>query len=163
MPACHCGCGGMTSRVWVKGHNRKGHPIKNRYQRPRGREPRIIDAFGYVMIYRPDHPFGDRHNYVREHRLVVEQRIGRFLKKEEVVHHKNGNRQDNTDSNLQLMLKIEHDRLTARVSERCTLESCTSIHKARGLCGSHYGKFTRAGIPFPLPATRRSRWNRTAA
>lgn len=57
---------------------------------------------GYVRVLAPDHPGADSRGYVWEHRLVMEQKIGRRLRKGEVVHHINHIRDDNRPENLQL-------------------------------------------------------------
>lgn len=62
---------------------------------------RYIDRYGYVHVYMPSHPYNVR-GYVLEHRLVMEEHLGRYLRPEEVVHHKNGIKSDNRISNLQL-------------------------------------------------------------
>ena len=62
---------------------------------------------GYVAIYSPDHPFANR-KYVLEHRLVMEKRLGRYLKPTEIVHHIDGNKQNNLDENLVLTNRAEH-------------------------------------------------------
>lgn len=63
---------------------------------------RIVDVDGYILVKSPDHPHKDRHGYVREHRLVVEQHLGRYLLPTEVVHHIDGNKQNNTPENLEV-------------------------------------------------------------
>jgi hypothetical protein len=55
---------------------------------------------GYRYIYQPDHPFRRHGNYVLEHRLVMEQKLGRYLHPKEVVHHIDGNRLNNVPENL---------------------------------------------------------------
>ena len=63
---------------------------------------------GYILVFRPEHPFARMNGYVAQHRLVMEQVIGRFLDPSEVVHHKNGIRNDNRPENLELLNRSLH-------------------------------------------------------
>jgi len=85
----------------------KGRPAWNKGKIvPALRKPRTkitLDKDGYVLIYKPEHPFAKGSTnkiYVLKHRFVMEQHIGRYLKPTEIVHHINKNRQDNSIENL---------------------------------------------------------------
>lgn len=86
---------------------------------------RTIDGNGYVLIRVYGRPSASKspskHNggaYIAEHRLVMENHLGRSLLATEVVHHRNGDKQDNRIENLELFgSNAEHLRheLTGRV------------------------------------------------
>ena len=64
--------------------------------------------YNYVIVH--NHPHATKHGYVLEHRIVMENYLGRLLNSKEVVHHKNGNTKDNHLENLEVMLLSEHSR-----------------------------------------------------
>jgi hypothetical protein len=63
---------------------------------------------GYVLAYAPKHPNAHTDGYVMLHTILMERAIGRYLAKNEVVHHVNHIRDDNRIENLHLMDKHEH-------------------------------------------------------
>jgi len=66
---------------------------------------------GYVLVYIPTHPSAVC-GYVREHRVIMEAHIGRYLKPEERVHHVNGIKDDNGIENLKLLKnEAEHAKI----------------------------------------------------
>ena len=73
------------------------------------KEKVLMHEYYYVMV--KDHPGGDKDGYVLEHRYVMEQKIGRYLTNNEIVHHINLNKLDNRIENLQVMTIAEHDKL----------------------------------------------------
>jgi len=46
-----------------------------------------------------------------QHRVVVENVIGRKLRSDEIVHHKDHNKHNNDPSNLQIVTRAEHARI----------------------------------------------------
>jgi hypothetical protein len=86
----------------------KGHPAGPSHPNWNGGTTR---RDGYVLRRAPSHPAAVN-GYVLEHRLVMEQKIGRYLRDEEIVHHINHVRDDNRPENLMLLIgQAEHSRL----------------------------------------------------
>lgn len=46
-----------------------------------------------------------------EHRIIMEEILGRKLTKDEIVHHKNENKKDNRPENLEVMTRKEHTKM----------------------------------------------------
>ncbi len=91
---------------------------------------------GYWYVKKWDHPSSGKQGYVAEHRLIVEESLGRFLKKGEVVHHINHDISDNRIENLKLFssagqhTKIGHPKIVE--SQRgltVKIKSCDICHK----------------------------------
>ena len=73
---------------------------------------------GYIREYNPLHPRADCRGLVAQHRLVMERHLGRFLSRKEVVHHIDGNKQNNHIDNLELFASqaehMSHEQRTSR-------------------------------------------------
>lgn len=93
--------------------------------------------WGYVRIRKPDHPCAVQ-GWVLEHRIVMEDHLGRYLTKDEAVHHINGNRTDNRIENLSLMTMVDHIKLENTGKKRKPFSNETK----RKLSMSHIGKIT---------------------
>ncbi len=64
----------------------------------------------------PKHQFANEKGYVWQHRLVVEKKIGRFLTKEEVVHHIDTKKGNNNLKNLMIFpTQRDHMRFHSKI------------------------------------------------
>ena len=87
-----------TVWLWLRRYN---IPIKTRQERAAKRiHHRVNITRIYISIFAPNHPYCDKQGYVYEHRLAMESILGRYLRPEEIVHHKNHNTKDNRGDNL---------------------------------------------------------------
>lgn len=112
---CKCSCGERTNGIWKTGHNLRLNPrpenlgkylgkgyegfSKKGKKHPHWKGGKII-VDGYRYIHKPKHPNSTKDGYVCEHRLVMENKLKRYLTKKEVVHHKDENKLNNKEYNL---------------------------------------------------------------
>lgn len=120
---CGCGCGGTIRIIrdhhargipqFINGHSsRVCNPMRGRrcHRNPNYKGGRFIDQHGYVLVLNP-HRTSKRDRYIYEHRLVMQQHLGRRLSSDEQVHHRNGIKTDNRIENLQVIDVSDHARL----------------------------------------------------
>ncbi len=70
---------------------------------------RKVNHQGYIQVWVPkDTPGRPKSGYMMEHRLVMQESIGRPLEAWEIVHHRNGVKDDNRIENLEVVTRARH-------------------------------------------------------
>ncbi len=73
--------------------------------------PKVDKTLGYEYFMDKDHPLASTVGKVYLHRHVASVNLGRWLTSQEVVHHKDGNKTNNTIKNLEVLSHREHTAL----------------------------------------------------
>jgi hypothetical protein len=124
-PTHHCSrtCGVKAA------YARKEHPMGWRGERSRRWRGGKVVRRGYVFVHMPEHLScqGNKRRYVAEHRLVMEQVLGRYLEPHEQVHHKNGVRNDNRPENLELWRVHQPPGQRAHEQQHCPTCTCHQV------------------------------------
>jgi hypothetical protein len=112
---CHCGCGQKTTTAKstdTKKKRTKGKPLRflpfhhlyvlgpSNPGWKNGRSVQPDKKTKYLLVYKPNHPRTTKKVYVREHILIAEKALGKYLSKRAQVHHINGDGLDNSPNNL---------------------------------------------------------------
>ena len=99
---CNLSCSGKRNARLIKNH--RGGASLDRHWNWKGGG--TVIKSGYREI-----PLGKKNKKILEHRLVMEQHLGRKLGTKEHVHHINGNKLDNRVENLIVLDPSEHQRV----------------------------------------------------
>ena len=113
---CLCGCGKEFIQCryykgYIKGHSQKITRKKMVGDKAPGWKGGITKKRGYVYTYSPKHPNPSYDHYVKRSRLNMEKKIGRFLKRTEIVHHIDGVRDDDRIENLVVITRARHNTI----------------------------------------------------
>ena len=90
---------------------------------------------GYIYIYKPEHPNRESNGYMLEHRLVMEEELGRYLTKEERVHHIDGDKINNNPENLYITTRAGHQSISKqceRLIHELYIEGIVKFNKETG-------------------------------
>jgi len=116
---CECGCGLPTKKLNFR-CPKTGLPAGAYRRFIRGHHNKVLSfrfktgqfkRHGYVYIFSPDHPAIKTNKYISRSRLALENKIGRYLKDGEHVHHINEIRDDDRPDNLMLVTLSEHNKI----------------------------------------------------
>lgn len=142
---------------------------------------RTLGSNGYVRIKVPTHPYTDRYNWIAEERYAMESLLGRYLQKEEVIHHINKICDDNRPENLQLFSNVaahisyhaNHCDREPWLGKSLSAEHKENISRAKTGCTvlnlHHYGNSYRTGTTHTEETKRkmkeasRKRWDKVKA
>ena len=106
---------------------------------------RRINKEGYLLALVPNHPNARKDGYLYDHRVVMENFLGRLLLNTEVVHHINGVRDDNRIENLELMTLASHSSLHHKTGESCVELICSYCEEVFLREVRHYNTALRKG------------------
>ncbi len=79
--------------------------------RCRRENARPIIWSGYYFIKWPEHYRANKQGYVKKADMVLEAKLNRKLELNEIAHHINGNKLDDSYENLEVMDNLEHTRM----------------------------------------------------
>lgn len=100
---------------------------------------RQISVYGYVQIFKPEHPVAQKNGYVMEHRMIAYD-AGLLTDLSMEVHHKNEIKTDNRLKNLEVLPKEKHSSITWKGKKRGTWSKERRKAKSKQMQGNQNWK-----------------------
>lgn len=85
-----------------------------------------------------------KRNGRHEHRVVMEEKLGRSLNSHEIVHHVDGNKKNNHPDNLIVTNRSKHAvHHNTKYNPFCSVDNCNGVHYQKGFCQRHFWQMRR--------------------
>jgi hypothetical protein len=151
MPICECGCDEEVFKdKWRRLPRFKlGHSSRGKFN-AQWKNGSYINHEGYRLVLAYGHPRAQK-NYVFEHILIAEKKIGRYISVNEHIHHINGDKLDNRLENLEVKTASEHS------TEHCA-ERYDKIRKEEVQCACGCGTKLKLRSKTPSGTTYKRRF-----
>lgn len=118
---CSYECLNKLKKVLYKGEGNHQYGLRGS-KNASWKDKEHVTFYGYIEVEGADHPFENSEHKMFEHRIIAEKYLlteensiivngNSYLSPEYVVHHKDGNKKNNSVDNLQVMTKAEHTKL----------------------------------------------------
>jgi hypothetical protein len=130
-----------------------GRPKPKGAASPSWKGGRAAHSGGYVEAHAPGHPKASGRGRVLEHVLVAEKALGKHLPPGAVVHHVNGDRADNQNSNLVI---CEDQLYHMLLHKRARIAAAGGDPRAQAICGTCSRVLARAAFGRLVRRTRRT-------
>lgn len=101
LTSCKCGCGELAIKSFVQGHHMRIITSEEQSRRAKMNTGDVLRGKGSGKSY-------TKRNGKHEHRVVMENFLGRALRPDEIVHHVDRNIHNNDIINLELMTRSDH-------------------------------------------------------
>lgn len=138
-PNTFCSYCNIPIHVWPKRlASLKNHYCNKEHYLKHQTKPFIVKK-GYKKLLIPNHPRADSKGYAFEHIIILEAKLGRTLKPQEVTHHIDKNKMNNSPDNLEAVVhhgehikKYHFSQTPNETCFRCGKSFYRPPHRPRG-------------------------------
>ena len=124
--------------------------VRSGPRNPNWRGGRVIASNGYVLLrVGIGHHLADVRGYAYEHRVIAEQTLGRRLREGEIVHHRDGDKQNNVPENIEVVASTAHHFVLHRRTDipRRYPDEPNEPHRCACGCGTTFNRYDTSGRP----------------
>ena len=123
--------------------------MNSRENNPNWRGGKHLSSHGYAKVLVGEgHHLADSKGYAYEHKVIAEKVLGRRLKPGEIVHHKDGDKTNNSAENIEALPSIAHHLFLHRGPNSQKARRPGELNESRECacgCGEAFSRYDRWG------------------